>query len=76
MDLTGDHGMGDGMAKRGVPVQGVTSFVGVDSLDDYLAKAEELGGRVVQPKMEVPSYGWTAVLLDTESNPIRLWQDV
>ena len=43
------------------------------SLDVVLARAGELGARIVQPKTELPNdNGFTAHLLDTEGNRIGL----
>ena len=68
-------GAGGGIAKRDNPKQGITNFVGVDSVDDYLARVEELGGKIVEGKMAVPGWGYMAVCLDTEGNRFGLWQE-
>jgi len=75
-DLTGAPGVGGGLGKRDAPDQGVTNYVGVDSLDEYAARVEKLGGRVVQPKMEVPGFGWMVVCMDPDNNPLGLWQEM
>jgi len=75
-DLTGAPGVGGGLGKRDAPGQGVTNYVGVDSLDEYAARVEKLGGRVVQPKMEVPGFGWMVVCMDPDNNPLGLWQEM
>lgn len=74
-DLNGETGVGGGMAKREKPGQGIVNFIGVTSVDDYIARVEKLGGKVVGPKWAVPGWGYLAVCLDTESNPIGLWED-
>lgn len=74
-DLNGEKGVGGGMARRHKPEQGVTNSVGVNSVDDYLARVEKLGGKIIEPKRPVPGWGYTAVCLDTESNPFGLWED-
>ena len=51
------------------------NYIDVDSVDGYVKKIGELGGRVVVPKMAVPGQGYTAVCLDTEGNFFGLWQD-
>ena len=53
-DLAGKKGVGGGLGKRGDPSQRITSYVGVDSIDKYSIRVEELGGKVIQPKMTVP----------------------
>lgn len=74
-DLKGGAGVGGGLGKRGDPSQRITSYIGVDSVDDYTAKVEKLGGKVIQPKMPVPGWGYLALCLDTEDNTFGLWQD-
>ena len=66
---------GGGMMKRVMPGQGITNYIGVESLDDYAKKAEALGATVLVPKMAVPGMGWWAQLSDTEGNVFALWQD-
>lgn len=75
-DLEGKPGVGGGLGKRQQPGQGVTNYIGVESVDDSAAKVEQLGGKVIQPKMEVPGFGWMVVCLDPEGNPLGLWQDM
>ena len=74
-DLEGKNGVGGGMGKRGSPEQRITNFIGVESVDDYIAKVETLGGKVIQPKMVVPRWGYLAVCLDTEGNTFGLWEE-
>ena len=74
-DLNGESGVGGGLGKRGDPGQRITTYIGVSSVDEYAAKVGKLGGKVVQPKMTVPGWGYLAVCLDTEDNMFGLWQD-
>jgi predicted enzyme related to lactoylglutathione lyase len=74
-DLKGGEGVGGGLAKRGMPEQTITNYVGVSSIDEYIEKVEKLGGKVIQPKMPVPGWGYLAMCLDTENNTFGLWQD-
>ena len=53
---------------------GFLNYVGVDSIDETLSKLESLGGKVLQPKTEVPSYGFFAIVQDLEGNSFALWQ--
>ena len=69
-----EKGLGGGMAKKEGPNQTITNYIDVSSIDDYLAKVENLGGKVVVPRMVVPNTGYTAVCLDTEGNTFGLWQ--
>ena len=73
----GENGVGGAIGKRDVsaPHQ-VRNYVDVDSVDESVAKATELGGRVVEPKAEVPGQGWYAVITDTEGNEFAVWQSL
>ena len=74
-DLEGNKGVGGGLGKRGEPNQKITSYIGVTSVDDYSSKVEKLGGKVIQPKIPVPGWGYLAICFDTESNMFGLWQE-
>ena len=63
------------MGPRTSDGQKTTNFIGVDSVDKYFAKVEELGGKIVEPKMAVPGICYIAVCLDTEGNPFGLLED-
>ena len=73
--LDGEEGVEGGIGKRGAPEQGITNFIGVPSVDEYLAKVETLGGRIVAPKMAVPGWGFLASCMDTENNIFGLWEE-
>jgi len=52
---------------------GVTFYVSVKNLDDTLAKARKLGGKVVMKPMEIPGAGISiAMFKDPEGNMIGL----
>ncbi len=74
-DLNGQRGVGGGLGKRGEPGQRITSYFGVNSVDEYTAKVEKLGGKVILPKTAVPGWGYLAACLDTENNMFGLWQE-
>jgi predicted enzyme related to lactoylglutathione lyase len=74
-DLEGKPGVGGGLGKRGEPGQRITSYIGVSSIDEYVAKVEQLGGKVVMPRMAVPGWGYLAICFDTEDNMFGLWQE-
>ena len=57
--------------------QGVNAYVctvGVDSVDQALGTAGELGGTVVVPKMPVPGMGWLAYVKDPDGNIVGMIQ--
>jgi uncharacterized protein len=49
-------------------------YVNVESLDDSIAVAERLGGRVMRPKTAVPKTAWYAVMADPDGNTFAIWQ--
>lgn len=72
---TGEGGIGGGMMKRPVPEHRITIYIGVESLDEYLAKAQSLGATVVMPKTPVPGMGYFAQFIDTEGNALAIWEE-
>jgi len=72
---TGDEGdLGGGLMKRQAPGQGPVNYVQVESVAEYLAKLEGLGGQVTVPKTPVPGMGWFAHFVDPEGIPCALWE--
>lgn len=74
-DLDGKESVGGGLAKRASPDQKITNFVGVPSVEEYIEKVKELGGKIIEHKWPVPGYGYLAVCLDTENNTFGLWEE-
>lgn len=74
--LDGKPGVGGGLMKRDEQGRtGITNFIGVDSVDDALAKVKALGGRALSDKMTVPGFGYMATCLDTEGNLFGLFHE-
>jgi hypothetical protein len=48
----------------------------VTGIDQYAKKLEELGGKVVMPKQQVPQVGYFVVAMDPEGNAFGLWEEV
>ncbi len=65
---------GGGIAKRTDTLSATRSYVEVDSIDDAIAKAQELGGRLVLEKTPISETSWYAALEDTEGNQIGLYE--
>jgi predicted enzyme related to lactoylglutathione lyase len=53
---------------------GPVIVVDVDSIDDALRRAGELGAVTVVPKQPVGDMGFTAYLKDPEGNVVGLWE--
>jgi predicted enzyme related to lactoylglutathione lyase len=54
----------------------VLIYVSTDDIDATLAKVEELGGKTVKPKTEIPNTGWFAVFTDPTGNAIALFTNM
>jgi uncharacterized protein len=67
-------GISGALTQKENPQQLSTQFVRVESIEDYLTKAKQLGARVVKDKKEI-SEGYYAVLEDPQKNSIGIWQD-
>jgi hypothetical protein len=70
----GEKGIDGGMMKRQNPQQPIAVYIDVPSVDEYTAKVENLGGKVVLLKTAVPGVGYFAVCLDTENNCFAIWE--
>lgn len=51
-------------------------YVGVDDIDATLAQAEALGGKTIQPKMEIPGTGWMAILTESGGGRVALYTEM
>jgi len=68
------EGIGGHMQSLGhEPHHYVTFYAQVDDIEATLKHAEELGGKTVIPKQEVPEMGWFAWFSDPGGNVIGLW---
>ncbi len=74
-DLENNPGIGGGMGKRMGSEQGITNYIGVSSIDEYIEKIKKLGGSIIMPKAAVKGWGYLAVCADTENNTFGLWED-
>lgn len=52
--------------------KGTINTIEVSSVDEYIKKIEENGGKVVSPKMPIPGVGYMALCKDTEGNTIGI----
>lgn len=69
-------GINGGMMKKQNPEHKFTYYVLVESVDEYCKKIEELGGKVIVPKMEVPNIGWWAMAIDPEGNHFAILEEM
>jgi predicted enzyme related to lactoylglutathione lyase len=70
----GGKGVDGGLMPKQHPEHRPTNYIDVPSVDEYAAKVEQLGGKVVVPKMPVPGFGYFVVCVDTEGNCLGLWE--
>ena len=68
-------GVNGGLMRRMMPGQAPVNYVAVESVDEFVRKAEGLGAKAVVPKMPVPGMGWFAQLTDTEGNLFAIWEN-
>lgn len=68
-------GIDGGLARRIDPSTGTENTIGVDSVDEAVAKIEANGGQVIRPKSAVPGVGWVAYCKDTEGNTFGLMEE-
>ena len=71
----GEQGVRGGLGQRQERQMGITNYIGVPSINEYIKKVEDLGGKIIIPKTTIPGFGYLAVFLDTEQNPLGLWEE-
>jgi predicted enzyme related to lactoylglutathione lyase len=69
-----EPGVNGGLMRRMFPNQTPVNYVSVESVDDFVRKAEQLGAKVLMGKSPVPGMGWFAQLNDTEGNVFAIWE--
>lgn len=55
------------------PAGRVLVYIDSDDIEADLKKVEKLGGRVLQPKMEIPQTGWFGIFQDPTGNVLALY---
>jgi predicted enzyme related to lactoylglutathione lyase len=73
-DDKGEPSIGGGMGKSMMPNPVITNYIGVQSVDEYIKKVIQLGGKIIMPKTIITGFGYLAVCLDTEGNRFGLWE--
>ena len=70
-------GINGGMLARPAGYEGRewVNYVNVDSLDASLARAQQLGAKVMKGRSAAPGMGWFAMLIDPQGNPSAIWQN-
>ncbi len=60
--------------KRMFPGSTTINSVDVPSVDDFVTKVTQNGGKVVAPKMAIPGVGYIAYCQDTEGNTFGIFE--
>ena len=62
------------LIKKQHPQHPFANYVNVESVDEYAAKAEALGGQIALPKTPVPGMGYFLYIKDLDGNILGLWE--
>lgn len=76
--ITGDEktpGINGAIMKRKDPKQPLVNSIGVENLDETMKMIESSGGKIVVPKMAIPTVGWVCYFTDTDGNIHGAWQN-
>lgn len=68
------NGVNGAIYKRQDPGMRFTYYIQVESVDEHMKKIEELGGKVLGERTEVPNVGWVAFGQDPEGNPFAIFE--
>jgi predicted enzyme related to lactoylglutathione lyase len=70
----GDDTPDGGLMKRKHPLQPITNYIAVASVDKAAAKVEKIGGKICMTKTAVPQMGYFVICQDPENNTFALWE--
>ena len=72
-DEGGNKGISGGMMRRD-SLHTVTNYISVTSIDEYISKIEQAGGKTSVPKTKISNIGAFAMFLDSENNLFGLFE--
>lgn len=69
-------GVNGGLYPRTPDMQSATqvNYISIENIDEYTAKVTKAGGKILQPKQQIPTVGWFAIAADPEGNTFGLLQ--
>ena len=70
-----EPGIDGGLIKRKRPKAHVHNTINVPSVDKYMKKIKEKGGKIIIPKSAIPGVGWLAFFMDPEDNVFGIMED-
>lgn len=65
-----------GLVMRSAQINTPNICVNVPSIDEYVKKAENAGGKLVREKVRMEDSGYFAYVADSEGNLLALWEDI
>ena len=75
---TGDSnelGMVGGLSRRDKSERSITPFINVLSVNDFVIKIEDNGGKVILHRPAIPGVGYMIIFKDTENNTLGLMEE-
>jgi predicted enzyme related to lactoylglutathione lyase len=75
---TGDEkspGINGGIMKKKDPRQPIANSIDVADINKAVTHVEKAGGKIVVPKMPIPTVGWLAYFTDPDGNIHGLYQN-
>lgn len=54
--------------------KGIKAYIGVHSVDEYIAKVEALGGTIITQKITLSGCEHLAICMDTANNIFNIWK--
>lgn len=66
-------GGGFNVASEENPIGKVLIYIDSDDIEADLKKAEQLGGKIIHPKTEIPGTGWFGIFDDPDGNRLALY---
>jgi predicted enzyme related to lactoylglutathione lyase len=70
----GAPGINGGLLRKQAPTVATTNTIGVESVDGAVAAVQGAGGKLVVPKMPIPTIGYFAYCEDPEGNLFGVMQ--
>jgi predicted enzyme related to lactoylglutathione lyase len=70
----GVPGINGGLLRKQAPTVATTNTIGVESVDGAVAAVQGAGGKLVVPKMPIPTVGYFAYCEDPEGNLFGVMQ--
>lgn len=70
-----EPGINGAIKHRVDPRQMTVNTIDVPSIDEFLKKIEEAGGKIIVPKTEIPGVGFHAYCEDTEGNIFGIMEE-